>query len=118
RPRLHRRIHHRRKLGPHGVRTMRTILDLRSMFSHLQRLWRQIENLATLVVQHRLPLQTSSPAFRTHGQFMNLNVIRLFDSLEGLTAMSGLAPGFAAAAGAQTLGTRSEEHTSELQSRF
>ena len=85
---------------------MRTTFDLRPMFSHLQRARRQIEDLATLIVQHRFPAQTASPALRTNAQFMNLNMIGRFDSPQGLTGMSGLAPGFTPTAGAQTLGAR------------
>jgi hypothetical protein len=83
---------------------MRTTFDLDPMFRHLQRARRQIEDLATLVVQHRFPAQTIPTALRTNGQFVNLNMIGLLDWPQGLTRVSRLAPGLATAASTQTLG--------------
>ena len=106
RPILHRRTHPRWKLRAHLRVTTRTTLDLGPVFRHLQRARRQIEDLAALVVQHRFPARTTSAALRTNCQRMNLNMVWLFNPSQGLTWVSGLAPGPATAAGAQTLGAR------------
>src|SRR5438552_2262863 len=75
--------------------TTRTTLDLGPVFRHLQRARRQIEDLAALVVQHRFPARTTSAALRTNCQRMNLNMVWLFNPSQGLTWVSGLAPGLA-----------------------
>jgi hypothetical protein len=64
---------------------MRTPFDLGPMFRHLQRAWRQIEDFSTLVVQYRFPAQTAPTALGTNCQLMNLSMIGLLDSLQGLT---------------------------------
>src|SRR6266508_1730839 len=101
---LHRPIDPHRKLRPHQGSTMRTTFYFGPVFRHLQRPRRQIEDLATLVVQHRFPAQTASLALGTNFQVVNLNVIGVFDPLQCLSRMTGLAAGFAPAGGAQTLG--------------
>ena len=74
------------------------------MFGHRQRTLRQVEHLAAGIVQHWLPAQTAPAALWTGFQPVNLNVIGIFDPLQGLARMTGLAAGFATAGLAQTLG--------------
>src|ERR1022692_1980501 len=101
---LYWRTHPGRKLRPHLSGTMRTTLDLCPMFSHLQGPRRQIEDLAAFIVQHRFPAQSASAALRTNRQLMNANVIGIFDPLQSLPGMPGLAPGFSTTGCAQILG--------------
>jgi hypothetical protein len=73
------------------------------MFGHRQRLRRQIEDLVTFVVQRPFPAQAAA-ALGTNGQFVNQQVIGIFDPLQSLPGMTRLAPWFAPTGGAQTLG--------------
>ena len=59
---------------------------------HRQRPRWQIEHLAALIIEHGLLAQTSPVALGTNFQPVNLNVIGIFDPLQGLTGMTGLTP--------------------------
>ncbi len=74
------------------------------MFGHRQRTLRQVEHLAAGIVQHWLPAQTAPAALWTGFQPVNLNVIGIFDPLQGLARMTGLAAGFATAGSRKLLG--------------
>ena len=83
---------------------MRTTVNHRPVVGNLQRPRWQTEDLATLVVQHRFPAQTAPVTLGTNFHFVNLDVIGIFDALQGLSRMTGLAPGFSATGRAQALG--------------
>jgi len=83
---------------------MRTTFDFGPMLGHLQKARRQIEDLAAFIVHHRFPAQIPPATVGTDFQPVNLNVIGIFDPLQRLSRMAGLAAGFATAGGAQALG--------------
>jgi hypothetical protein len=82
---------------------MPATFDLGLMFGHLQKARWQLEDLPAFMLQRLLPAQTV-PALGTDFQPVNLNVIGIFDPLQSLSGVSGLAPWFAPTGGAQTLG--------------
>ena len=99
----HRRTRPGRKFRAHLGAPRRTIFDLAPVFRRRQRLRRQIQDLVTLVVQRRFPAQPAA-TWGTNRQFMDHQVIGIFDPLQRLSGMTGLAPGFATTGSAQTLG--------------
>ena len=89
---LNRRTHPGRKRRPHLFAAAGATLDFGPMLGHHQRGFRQLEHLATLIVEHRLFAQSVPLAVGTNFQPVNANVLGIFDPLQGLTGWPGWPP--------------------------